>query len=468
MRILGCIFAILLGKILLRILRLFDRAATTFPGRVALRFNPGLIGQLVEGQSVAVVTGTNGKTTTVAQICSILQRSGKTALSNASGANMSAGIATALIEGADFLGRLDSDAVVLEVDEAALNNLVSDLHPEIVVITNFFADQLDRYGQLDDVVSSVRDALKPVSAHVSVCLNADDPRAVELNESLCFAHPPTFFGVAGGHADSEATERRRQVQSCIRCAKLLRYRWHSYAHLGDYFCPACDFSRPQLDVEVDIVDFGAGESCVKVSLTRECKAGDSAEFSSVLSLPGIYNVYNAAAAVAAASTMGSPVSAMQEAVDGFRGVFGRWESFILSDGTVKMALVKNAAGFNQVLQSIADLPGSKALMLVLNDREADGRDISWIWDIQLEDSPLITRGQSQFAVGGERAADLALRLKYAGLPSSRLQAVSTANECVSLAEQLVGEVDELYVLPNYTAMWQLRREMLKRGIESDR
>jgi len=445
--------ALAAGQLTAAVLRRLGRGATTLPGRVALRLDPGLparlSGRLPHG--ACVISGTNGKTTTAGMLAAILTRRGWRLAHNRGGANLRTGITTALLR------QLGADAALLEVDEATMPFAGRELRPRLALITNFFRDQLDRYGELETAVALVGRGLAAMPADATVIINADDPLAASLGggehlRALHFGCDPGVVPPAEGGGPSDAPR-------CPRCGGDLAYAERYYAHLGVYRCGRCRFARPRPDVLVTAWIPGAGGRPGEVTLGTPMGA-----ITFPLALPGLYNVYNAAAAAAAALALGSAPEDAVTGLGGFRHAFGRMEWLELAGHPACLALVKNPVGCSEVLRAVTmDPANGKALVLLLNDGYADGRDVSWIWDADFE---ALAAAQAGFAVviaGGRRAADMALRLKYAGVGPERLAVHADAVEAMAVAARAAARGASLYVLPTYTAMLAARAALVRQG-----
>ncbi len=458
------LLAVAIGKSVLSLLRFLNRSATAFPGKLALRILPDLIQCLLDSSNLKTVyiSGTNGKSTTSSMIKSILQTSKMTVVCNDSGANLLTGIATSLLESSSWLGRLAADVVVLEVDEATLPKMILHFDPDIIIITNFFADQLDRFGEVEKTVHIVHRALKMSCA--KICLNADDPYSAGLASELSSANDQIFYGIEpipqGAELECECAERHY----CALCGESLIYRYRTYAHIGKYECPQCSFSRPSPDACARVLNIGTDHSGIEFSFSDKLpQCLQDTDLLTQIRLPGVYNIYNAVASASAAALLEVAPDFIDRGLSEFEGVFGRWEKFYIEGVQLEITLVKNPVGLNQVMRSVQRREGAKVMFLALNDKAADGRDISWIWDVNFEETTLIECSDVHFVVAGTRADDLAVRLKYAGLDEHRLTVesdlVKALDACCRKSQQ---EDAVIYSLPNYSAMWKLRREILRR------
>ncbi|MDR1605124.1 MAG: MurT ligase domain-containing protein [Gracilibacteraceae bacterium] len=435
------------GRLTALVLKLSGRRGTTLPGAVARRLCPGLPSILSRAypDGVVAVTGTNGKTTTNNILAAIMQAAGKKTALNSEGANMLNGICTALLRDADRRGRVRGDIFLAEVDEGSLPEFCRAISPRLVVVTNFFRDQLDRYGELDTTVAKVREALPPDAA---LLLNADDPLAAQL----AAGHSRViFYGVAALPGSSPAGGESREGRFCPRCGAPLAYTLFHYGQLGHYACSACAFRRPAPEAEA-----------TRVRSAADGFAFTLAELEYRTALGGGYNLYNALAALAAARWLGAPAAAGQTALRDFAPRDGRMEEFRIDDG-LTLILVKNPTGFNAVLEAISGGDRPLRLLLAINDLAADGRDISWLWDVDFE---LLGAGAAgaggapplrQVVCSGRRGADILLRLKYAGLNREILVCEPDCARALALLRRFpAGPEERVFVLPTYTALAPLR------------
>jgi len=423
---------------------------TAVAGLVALRVDPGLAGTLAAtlGRGSAVVTGTNGKTTTSRMLADAAREAGARPLANPSGSNLMRGVATALLT---LAGRDASDRLgVFEVDEATLPEAARALRPRAAVFTNLFRDQLDRYGEVDTVARLWRETVASLDATATLVLNVDDPAVASLAEGA--RGPVVTYGIDDTSVAVERVEHASDYRFCLACGEELAYSAAFYGHVGHWRCPGCGRARPAPDVRATSVRLAAAGP------TRLTIATPEGEKTLDLPLAGLYNVANALAATAGALALGLPLDAVERSLAGFEPAFGRQERFAVDGRDVLVLLGKNPTGMNQVLRTIA---GARHLLLFLNDGIADGRDISWIWDTDYE---LLAAGAADIVVAGTRAEELALRLKYADL-SAMPRVVAGAREALAAALAATPAGETLHVVPTYTAMLEVRELLARRGGE---
>jgi UDP-N-acetylmuramyl tripeptide synthase len=431
---------------------------TSLPGKLLMRMEPSAIGALAARlpRGSVVISATNGKTTTASMAASILRRAGVSLVHNQAGANMAGGIASTLLDAAGRHGTIAGELGLFEVDELWLDRLAAQLHPRVVVLGNLFRDQLDRYGELDTIAERWAAAVSdggPAARARLVC-NADDPLVADLGRERAGV---VYYGVDDDSLALEGMAHAADAKHCRRCGAPYTFDAVYLGHLGHYHCPSCGQRRPSPTVLARSVTL-EGVRAARFQLSTP--AGD-AEVK--LALPGLYNVYNALAAAALAVALEIPLAEIVVGLEGTRAAFGRAETVTVAGRETRIMLVKNPAGANEVLRTLALEPGSHDLLGVLNDNTADGHDVSWIWDADFE---LLARRVRSATCSGTRAAELALRLKYAGVVPERITAIEDLEQALDRAA--TDYLDEggkppLYVLPTYTAMLSLRELLVARG-----
>ena len=442
--------AIILCKLLRVISRLLRRGGTAMPGRIAVKVCPDLLSRLSKDVKTVAITGTNGKTTCSRMIEEAFSEAGLNYFANRSGANLMSGITTEFVMNTTLSGHMKKEYAVIECDEAAAVKVFAQLHPQVIVVTNLFRDQLDRYGEITHTLSNIRQGIRDVPDAV-LCLNAD----CSLTSSLADDGLPNqilWYGVNESAGMKALPSALSDASHCIRCKTEYEYDYHTYAHLGGFRCPKCGYHRhdPEFGVcEILCMDDRHSEVRLRtpdgiVDLT--------------VNLPASYNLYNAAAAFCAASAMGLPQNVCVAALGHFSCGFGRMETFPLAGGT-RMILVKNPAGCSQALEFLSGVETDYILVACLNDRGADGTDISWIWDANFELLSTFSDHIRKLYVSGDRADDMRLRLKYAGIPDERITVEYSPEK---LTETLSVETLPVYIMPTYTAMLDLRTVIVHR------
>jgi lipid II isoglutaminyl synthase (glutamine-hydrolysing) len=419
---------------------------TTVPGKLLWKLDPDAVDRLAARLPLgsAVISATNGKTTTAAMAASILR--GRFRLAhNSSGANLVSGVASTLLDArAAELG-------LFEVDEAALPEVLSRVKPKAVCLGNLFRDQLDRYGELEHVAEGWRSAVRGLPPDAALAVNGDDPQVGELARERQDA---MVFGVDDPSVARTSLQHAADSKYCVRCGAPYEYAAAYVGHLGDYRCPACGHSRPPLNIVAREIELGGLES---VSFRLVTPAGSQVVR---LALPGLYNVYNALAAASLASSLGAALEEIVSGLESFSAAFGRFERINVGDRGLLMLLIKNPAGANEAVRTIVDGGAPAVAVIALNDAIADGRDVSWIWDVDFE--PLIG-GLERLVATGERAAELALRFKYGGLDERAIDVVPSLEAALDRGLELTPPGGELVVLPTYTAMLGLRQIVSARG-----
>lgn len=488
--------------------RLHLGGGTSIAGVVAQRLYPKIVEHLTTQlqQGSILVTGTNGKTTTSGFIAAMLSHAGLRVWRNREGSNLMRGIAGALVIRTQPNGKLrrSGQAIsIFEVDEAVMPQAVQTIPTRVVVFTNLFRDQLDRYGEVDSVLERWQRAIRALSPDTILVLNADDPTVASLGEY--FAGHVLYFGIDDHDLDlanQEGSAERYQVmdtRTCTKCGHEYTYTLHLYSHIGHYVCPTCGQSRPQAHVRATKVTSESFDH-VRMHIETPTEQGEI-----TVPLPGLYNMYNALAAITAAQALELAWTPIVSGIEQFKPAFGRGESVQVAGHTVRMLLAKNPTGFNEVLRTLFSHEKKRHVLFVLNDNIADGKDISWIWDVDFE------RASSKLAtltVAGTRARDLALRMKYAGVdpreivvvPASPLRAEqhtkreqheahkqATVEQATTgalltatppqLAQKMYGiaqaldqalrttpENETLFIVPTYTGLLEIHRELERRGL----
>ncbi len=442
------ILAVLLCKALRLISRILHRGGTAMPGRYALKLCPDLLSRLARSVQTVAITGTNGKTTSARMAEQAMSDAGLDYFANRSGANLISGITTEFVMNCTVGGKMKKKYAVIECDEAAARRVFGQLRPKVIVVTNLFRDQLDRYGEVTHTLENIREGIKG-APEALLCLNADCSLTASLAGDL--PNRTVFFGIDRGAAPSREKPEISDATHCIRCKHEYDYDYINYGHLGGFRCPACGYSRPAADYAVEsIVEQCPGGSTVVMNIRGEQRIVD-------INLPAMYNIYNAVGALAAAVELGIDPDTAVKALSQFKCGFGRMEEFKLAGGT-KLMLVKNPAGYNQVLEFLENIKERFILVCCLNDRGADGTDISWIWDADFEKLSALSAKIAQVIVSGDRAQDMRLRIKYAGIPDER---ISVERDYEALIKSLEGQDKPVFIMPTYTAMLELRQALIK-------
>jgi UDP-N-acetylmuramyl tripeptide synthase len=419
---------------------------TTLPGKLLWKLDPGAVDRLAARlpRGSALVSATNGKTTTAAMAARILEPSVQLA-HNRAGANLVSGVASALV------AARDAELGLFEVDEAALPEVARRVAPRAVSLGNLFRDQLDRYGELELVAGRWREVARGLPPEALLVANGDDP---QLGEIAAERPGSVIFGLDDPRHASPELQHAADSKWCVRCGTPYVYAAAYIGHLGDYRCPACGHARPPLDVVAREIELHGLES---VSFRLDTPDGSARV---ELQVPGLYNVYNALAAASLARALSASPEEIVAGLQGFSAAFGRFERIQLAEHSLLVLLIKNPAGANEVVRTLLAGGAPRLLLVALNDEIADGRDVSWIWDVDFE--PLLG-GLERLIATGERAAELALRFKYAGLPEDAIEVVPSLEAALDRGLELTPRGEELTALPTYTAMLALRELVAQRG-----
>ncbi|MGC1165676.1 MAG: MurT ligase domain-containing protein, partial [Solirubrobacterales bacterium] len=428
---------------------------TTLPGRVLLRLDPEAIARLgarLEG-GTTIVSATNGKTTTAGMIAAILAADGRHPVHNRAGSNMTWGVATALLEQPGREG-------LFEVDEAWLPRVVEQLGPTAIVLGNLFRDQLDRYGEMEALADEWAKTVAARAGRTALVLNADDPLIADLGRDGDERprEGVVYFGIEDSSQALPELQHAFDAKHCRRCGHPYAYERAFVGHLGHYSCPNCGAARPRPDVAATAIELRGMDG------SRTTVRTPAGEIDLELPLPGLYNVYNALAAVAAGLGLGVAPERIASALGGVRAAFGRVETIEVGGKPVSILLIKNPAGANEVLRTLrleAD-EDEVDLWIALNDRIADGRDVSWVWDADFE---LLAGRVRRVVCAGTRAPEMALRLKYAGWAADSIEVVPEIE--ASLDQAIAAAPGCLFALPTYTALMDLRKLLADRGLAKE-
>jgi len=426
------IFSILLGKLVSIISRFLNAGSgSTWPGHIALSLNSNFIKQILEQNKIKIIliAGTNGKTTTNKLIQTILEKNGKKVFQNAAGANLLNGIASTLIFNSNLIGKIDKDFAVFEIDENTLPNILKEIsNPDFIIILNLFRDQLDRYGEVNTIANKWHEALRKLNSKTTLILNADDPQVAFLGSRLKGINIQ-YFGINPKMATNKF-QHASDSTYCPNCGKKLIYKSIYFSHLGDWTCKKCNLQHPQKILTL----------------------------SPLYPLSGIYNEYNTNAAVLLAEKIGFNKEEIAFSLKNFKPAFGRQEVLNIKGKKLQIFLSKNPTGFNESLKTIASL-NAKNVLMILNDRIPDGRDVSWIWDVDFEDF------SSQFKsviLSGDRTYDMGLRLKYAEY--KKFETEENLTKAIDIAINKTPKEQTLYILSTYSAMLEVRKILIGKEI----
>ncbi len=424
---------------------------SNLPGRIARKLSPSVLSHLSSqsAKGVVAVTGTNGKSTTSGILSEILRTAGFTFAHNRQGANLVTGITASLVESASWQSGISADMCLFEIDEAALPVVAKEVKIGTVLVTNLFRDQLDRFGELDTTA-------KLISAGISVnhsvaILNCDDPNVSQLvSDEKRF-----FYGIEdAADATDAAHAKNQELAYCGKCGAEVAFRKVFYGQLGHWYCPSCGNERPTPQIVARDVEVFPTSSRFKLQI-------GAIEESCVLPLPGLFNVYNALAAAACAHYLGVSNQAIRYGLKEYNTLFGRSEKLTIEGKPVIVQLIKNPAGATQAVSScVKDNRGR--LLIAINDNLADGRDVSWLWDADFEQ--LAVSPRVKLTVSGQRAEDMAVRMKYAGYPQDKIVCQPKLDQALSQCLSEMEEGETLWLMPTYTCLLELQKMLKSMGV----
>ncbi|MBO5469835.1 MAG: DUF1727 domain-containing protein [Lachnospiraceae bacterium] len=440
--------AVWAGKFTTKLLRLAGSGGTSLPGKVVLKICPDILGHLAKDVKIICVTGTNGKTTTCHIIRDMIEAEGKTVFCNDAGANLLGGVVSAFVGAATPGGKINTDYALLECDEAALKSIVEHFGNLDVtaVVTNVFRDQLDRYGEVLTTVNKIRAGLSQLP-NVKLVLNADCSLTSSLSD---LPHSEIhYFGVNGPLYEGTSSDISDAVY-CIHCKTKYQYHYHTFGHLGGFYCEKCGYHRQEPEVALTkVIEWKDASSVIAMDVFGE-------KVEAEVMLPGGYNLYNALAATEVAHLLGLPNEQIVKVLGGLTTHFGRMEQVTLGNAPLHLVLVKNPAGFNEVLQFLIQQRPTGNIVFGLNDNYADGKDISWIYDVEFERLTEAASGAKHFYFTGKRAYDMQLRLKYADFDTTKF---SVEKDYKTLITQLQQSGQETFLVLSYTCMLEFRDKL---------
>ena len=411
-------------------------SGTSFIGMVILKLNPNFIKEVADSvQTTITVTGTNGKTTTSGILSHIIKQTKHSVLNNSKGANMLTGVANAFA--LSVKPGKKYEYAVLESDEAYLSKLYDNINANYLVVTNLFRDQLDRYGELATTAKKIQNAINK-NRNLQLILNADDPLVVNFKPAG--AKKNIYFGFNHIEYIGQNTKSNSPIEAitCPVCGRDLIYNERFYAQQGHYFC-RCGYKRPECKYNADVEIY---RHYSQINLTVEDKT-----YSFKVPLVGLYNAYNALAAIAVAFENG--ITNIQSALNSYKSEFGRSEIKKINGKTAIIQLIKNPTGASEVLKTV-DLDSN--ILIAINDNYADGRDVSWLWDADFE---FLRDAKKPIYTSGERAYDMAIRLKYAGIQNIKVvQNIDEAIERISSDKT----TENITILPTYTALLHINNK----------
>ena len=440
--------AVCAGKFTTMILKLMGSGGTSLPGKVVLKICPDILGHLAKDMKIICVTGTNGKTTTCHVIRDMIEANGNTVFCNDAGANLLGGVVSAFVGAASLGGRVKTDYALLECDEAALKSIVEHFGDLDVtaVVTNVFRDQLDRYGEVLTTVNKIRAGLEQLP-QVKLVLNADCSLTTSLNDL-----PNSgiyYFGVNAPLYEGASSDISDAVY-CIHCKTKYKYHYHTFGHLGGFYCEKCGYQRQEPNVALTkVLEWKDGSEVVEMDVFGKRVKAE-------VMLPGGYNLYNALAATTIAHLIGLPEDKIVSVLGGLTTHFGRMEQVQLGNSTLNLVLVKNPAGFNEVLQFLIQQRPTGNIVFGLNDNYADGKDISWIYDVEFERLTEAAAGAKHYYFTGKRAYDMQLRLKYADFDTDKFHVEKDYKTLITMLQQ---EGEQTFLVLSYTCMLEFRDKL---------
>ncbi len=444
------LLAIMAAKAALRANRVTGSGGTALPGMLAQKLDKDILAKLVKNNfpgGIIVVTGTNGKTTTTKLIANILEEAGITYVHNKAGSNMERGLISTMAESTNLSGKVEAEVALFEVDEAFMPRVCRAIEPDTIVVTNLFRDQLDRYGELDKIARSFRNLFEELPS-TKLVLNSDDPLVASLGYDLENERKAIYFGVGDYNGPKIINDHTADSIFDPFTQQKLHYTEKYFGHIGRYRGKRGGFTRPKPDFQANNVKQKGIES-IKFVVNNSTKVIK-------LDMPGLFNVYNSIAAYAVAKvSLDLEENNIIYALNESSAAFGRSEVLNYLNREVLMLLIKNPTGLNQVIQTYLLKEKDRLLVFVINDNFADGRDISWLWDAAFED---LKGYMGKVIVGGTRAYDMALRLKYAGLKGVSVE--PDESKLMELIEKNSTKRSKVFILPTYTAMLSIRSKIV--------
>jgi len=449
---------ILLSKIMIYFLRVIKRGGTSLPGKIANKLYPGVLKDIAANFYIVMVTGTNGKTTTSRIIEQILKEAEISYIANKSGANLISGITTTFLQSVNLFGRSSVSTALIEIDEAAFKGITDLIEPNILIVTNFFRDQLDRYGELYTTLKGVALGISKTKK-TRLILNADDSLCVSLGRDS--KRSVIYYGFAPDAYPNAKTADNSDASYCLYCKTKYRYTYKVYGHLGGFFCPSCGYRKPQPGIICTHVDaLTSSHSVIQFKVSQSDLTSFNNQqnvYHARINLPGLYNIYNSLAAISCGVSLGVPMDKILKALASFKHGFGRMETIKVGEKQIKVILVKNPAGFNQVLDYLLTDEQHMCIAFAINDLLADGTDISWLWDVDFEKLSAAEDRLNVLYATGIRAEDMALRLVYAGINPERVEIIKDYRSLIGQGLSSIKAGETFYILPTYTALLDLRK-----------
>jgi len=430
---------ILLTKIVMFVLKIAKKNGGNLPGKIAFKINKNIFKYFKIDCPVIAVVGTNGKTMTNNAMNRILKQSGANVISNLQGNNMNTGILSLLIRNSNLTGKIKADYLTLEVDESYLPIVFKQLKLDTLVVLDFFRDQLDRVGEVESLILKINEFLKTYKGNL--VLNNDDPNVARLGKANPENKNVFYFSVDKYKFASDEMKEAGEGKFCPFCSTRLDYEYYQYAHIGKFKCPKCNYGKNEIykfitNVDLENKTFKIEDDIFKI------------QFNS------IYSIYNFAAAITATSLYNINIENTKQALENFILNNGRQEKLVIKDCETIINLAKNPTGTNVSLRLVNEDDEPKDVLFVLNDNVADGRDVSWIYDINFSNLNNVNR----IITSGTRAYDMAICIKTSGFPASNIEAYLDLNEAV---KSLYSTKCKKYAISNYTAIQDTRQTIIK-------
>lgn len=436
--------SIIISKIVLKLSKTFFKGGSNFPGKVALKLDSSILKTIGKDYKVILVTGTNGKTTTTSMIYNIIKSSGKSVITNSTGANMLPGVVACFIENFSFGKDSKEKYAVLEVDEANVKFITKYLKPELITITNLFRDQLDRYGEVYTTLNKILEGVT-LTSNSKLVLNGDE----SLLGDLGLSNPVVYYGFKTPIDSNKKIDTNADAKFCKKCKAPYKYNFVTYNHLGDYYCEQCNYKRPELKYSIDsILELTDSYSLVNINEKEIC-----------INQPGTYNIYNGLCAYSICKELNIDEKVIKECLKNQKSSFGRQEEINIDGKEVKIILVKNPAGYDEAINTITLNKAPIDMCFLLNDNYADGRDVSWIWDVNFEKLTNLSIGE--IFVSGTRLYDMAIRLKIAGLKTQDFNLCKDYENLLASIKKSPN--NKIYILSTYTAMIDFRKFLHNKG-----
>lgn len=420
------------------------KGGSNYPGRVALKLDKDILSVIAKNYDVILITGTNGKTTTTSMIYNIIKKTGSNVITNGTGANMLPGITASFIDNFSFRKMSAKSYAVIEVDEANLKFITKYISPKIITITNLFRDQLDRYGEVYTTLNKIMEGVRELH-NCTLILNGDE----SLLGDISTENNVIYYGFNCSTNSNRELEINADAKFCKHCKHPYEYSLVTYNHLGNYFCSNCGYKRPTVKYAVEAISEMTPYSSTVIINSTEC----------TISQPGIYNIYNGLCAYSICSELGIDHSVICQSLQNQDSHFGRQETLNIDDKELKIVLVKNPAGYNQAIDTVSLDERHFSTVFLLNDNYADGRDVSWIWDVDFE--KMLSLNMGEIIIGGIRHYDMAVRLKIAGFPVDKFIINDSYEQVINSIKK--SDSSYIYVLATYTAMIDFRKYLHSKG-----